>query len=164
VDFLCPAAATGTQLSVEITSRFGASQPVAMEMTEASPTLLSIDDSPQNQGLIFFQGTVDLAMERNFQVPSHPAQPGDQIEILATGLGSPANLSPGTMLVDLGDVPVAVESVQAVPGHAGVYAIQVQIPPAMAFGTVPVQLQIMTPDGHQAKSNSVTAVLEAVRQ
>jgi uncharacterized protein (TIGR03437 family) len=166
VNFLCPAtkAETGTQLSVEVTSSFGSNQPVTIGMVEAVPTILSMDDSPQNQGLVSFSGTNDLVMERNFKVPSHPAQPGDQIVILATGLGSAAISSSETMLVKLSDVYVGVESVQAVPGYSGVYAIQVRVPAAMTFGVVPVQLQMMTLDGHQLNSNGVSAAFEAVRQ
>jgi uncharacterized protein (TIGR03437 family) len=165
VDFLCPATkpGTGTQLSVEVTSPFGSSQPVTIGMVEAVPTILSMGDSPQNQGLISFSGMNDLVMERNFSLPAHPAQPGDEIVILATGLGSAAETSSGTMVVKVSDVYAGVESVQAVPGYAGVYAIQVTVPSAMTFGTVPVQLQMMAPDGHQLNSNNVTATFEAVR-
>jgi uncharacterized protein (TIGR03437 family) len=165
VDFLCPSAGTGmgTQLLVEVTSRFGSSQSLAIGIVEDVPTILSMDDSQQNQGLILFYGTTDLVMERNFRVPSHPAQPGDQIVILATGLGLAADTSSGEMQIRLGDTYVGVDSVQAVPGHAGVYAILVRVPAAMTFGAVPVQVQMMTPYG-QAISNSVTAAFEAVRQ
>jgi trimeric autotransporter adhesin len=164
VDFLCPTAEAGTQLSVQVTSRFGLSQPVTVGMTEAVPTILSTDDSQQNLGLILFDGMNDLVMERNFRVPAHPAQPGDQIVILATGLGSAPDSGLGTMQVRLSDVYVGAESVQAVPGHAGVSAILVRVPAAMTFGAVPVQLQMTTLDGHQTDSNSVTAVFEAIRQ
>jgi uncharacterized protein (TIGR03437 family) len=133
-------------------------------MVESAPTILVMDDSDRNQGLISFYGSNDLVMERNFRAPSHPAQPGDQIVILATGLGSAAESWSGKMLVKLSDVYAGVESVQAVPGYAGVYAIQLRVPAAMAFGAVPVQLQMMTPDTHQLNSNTVTAVFEAVRQ
>jgi hypothetical protein len=68
------------------------------------------------------------------------------------------------MLVRLGDVYVKAESVDAVPGKAGVYAIQASVPAAMTFGAVPVQLQMITLEGHPAESNSVTAVFEAIRQ
>ncbi len=97
VDFVCPTPVAGneTQVSVEVASRFGSSEPVTMRMMEASPTILSMDESPQGQGLIRFYGTNDLVMDRNFRVPSHPAQPGDQISILATGLGSAEDLFPG---------------------------------------------------------------------
>jgi uncharacterized protein (TIGR03437 family) len=164
VDFLCPKTATGTQLPVEVASRFGSSQPVMIEVQEAVPTILSLEDSQQNQGLISFYGMNDLVMERNSGVPSHPAQPGDQIVIFATGLGSAGDSSPGTMQVRLSDVYVGVESVQAVPGHAGVYGIQVRVPAAMTFGAVPVQLQMTMPDGQQINSNIVTGTFEAVRQ
>ena len=170
VDFLCPetetetGTGTGTQLPVVVASRFGSSQPVMIGVQEAVPSILSLDDSQQNQGLISFHGMNDLVMERNFSVPSHPAQPGDRIVIFATGLGSAADSSSGTMLVRLGDVYVGVESVQAVPGHAGVYGIQVRVPAAMTFGAAPVQLQMTMPDGHQIYSNIVTGTFEAVRQ
>lgn len=163
VDFLCPATGTETALSVEVTSRFGSSQPVKMTATEASPAILSMDDSPENQGWISFNGMSDLVMERNFRVPSHPAQPGDQIVIFATGLGSAAD-SPAGIVVKLGDADTGVESVQAVPGRAGVYAVRVRVPAAVTFGAEPVELQITTLDGHLVHSNSVTAVFEAVRQ
>jgi uncharacterized protein (TIGR03437 family) len=165
VDFVCPtpAAVIGTQFPVQVASRFGSSQPVTMGMSEASPAILSMDESQQGQGLIRFYATNDLVMDRNFGVPSQPAQPGDQISILATGLGSAADLLPGTMLVRLGDVPVGVESVEAVPGYAGVFAVQVRVPAAIAFGAVPVQLQMTASDGRQFTSNSVTAVFEAAR-
>jgi uncharacterized protein (TIGR03437 family) len=163
VNFLCPAMGTGMELSVEVTSRFGASQPVKVGMVEATPTILSIDDSPRNQGLISFFGSNDLVMERNFKVPGHPAQPDDRIVILVTGLGSAADAPFRAMRVKLSDVYAGVESVEAVSGHAGVYAIGVRIPAAMAFGAVPVELRMMTPDARELISNSVTAVFEAVR-
>ncbi len=164
VDFLCPTTGTESQLSVAITSRFGSTQPVTMGMDEAAPTILSVDDSQRNQGLISFYGTDDLVMERNYRRPAHPAQPGDQIVIFATGLGSAAESLPGKILVKLSDVYAGVEAVQGVPDHAGVYAIRVRVPAAMTFGAVPVQLQIMTVDNHQLNSNAVTAVFEAARQ
>jgi hypothetical protein len=68
------------------------------------------------------------------------------------------------MLVRLSDVYVGVESVHSVPGYAGVYAIQLRVPTSMTFGTVPVQLQIVTAGGNLLKSNSVTATFEAIRQ
>jgi uncharacterized protein (TIGR03437 family) len=166
VTFLCPAQQTGTEarFSLKVTSSFGSSQPVTIGMVEAAPTVLSMEDSPQDQGLISFYGTNDVVMERNFNVPSHPAQPGDQVVIFATGLGSVADWSPAKMMVKLSDVSAGVESVQAVPGYAGIFAIQVRVPAVMTFGVVPVYLQIVTSDGRQLNSNTVTAAFEVVRQ
>jgi uncharacterized protein (TIGR03437 family) len=165
VSFLCPSGLTaGTPLSVQVASSFGASQPMTIRMEDAVPTILSLVDSRLNQGLISFYLMNDLVMERNFRVPSHPAQPGDQIVIRATGLGPAADSLSGRVLVKLSDVYVAVESVQAVAGLPGIYEIRVCVPAAMTFGAVPIQLQMTNPDGHQLTSNSVTAVFEAVRQ
>jgi uncharacterized protein (TIGR03437 family) len=132
-------------------------------MVEASPTILSLDDSSEGQGLISFSGTNDLVMERNFRVPSHPGQPGDRISILTTGLGSAGDSSPGTMSVHFGDVSVGVESIETVSGHAGIFVVQVQVPAAIAFGKVPVRLEMTTADGRQFTSKTAMAVFEAAR-
>jgi uncharacterized protein (TIGR03437 family) len=163
VDFLCPSAAAGTQLSVEVDSVYGASQPLTMGMQDAVPTIIAVDDSPRNQGLISFYGTNYLVMERNFSVAAQPAQPGDRITILATGLGAAVDSLSGTMVVKFGDVHAAVESVQAVPGYAGIYAVQTQVPSAMTFGRIPVALEMMTATG-QITGKSASAVFEAVRE
>ncbi|MES1260274.1 MAG: putative Ig domain-containing protein [Acidobacteriota bacterium] len=162
VDFLCPDGGAGTALSVQVASGFGASLPVKTVMQTALPTLLTLEG--RNQGLISFEGMSDLAMERNFRVPSHPAQPGDQIVIHATGMGAAANSPRGALMVKLGDVYAGVDSVEPVSGYAGVYGIHLRVPAAITFGTVPVQLQLTMPGGFQVESNSATAFFEAVRQ
>jgi uncharacterized protein (TIGR03437 family) len=165
VSFLCPALDPGTPLSVAVETGSGATEPVTTTMLEASPTILSLEGRDRAQGVISFPGTTDLVMMRNFRVAAHPAQPGDQILIWASGLGSAAEASSGTVLVKLGDIAAEVEAVNAVPGLAGVYTIQVRVPVGAAFGdAVPVQVQIATPSGGQFNSNTVTAVIEPVRQ
>jgi trimeric autotransporter adhesin len=163
VEFLCPAMAAGSEFSVRVTSGFGTSQPATVRMQEAVPSIVSLDDSRPRQGLITSYGSNDLVMERNFRVPSHPAQPGDQIVIRATGLGAAADQLADALQVKLSDVYVRVDSIQPVPRHAGLYELQVRVPAALTFGAVPVQLQITTPGGHQLNSDNVTAVFEAVR-
>jgi uncharacterized protein (TIGR03437 family) len=134
-------------------------------MLEASPTILSLEGQSQAPGVVSFPDTTDLAMMRNFRVPAHPAQPGDQILIWARGLGSVTEASAGTVLVKLGDSAAEVEAVNAVSGHAGLYTVQVRVPVVVAFGdAVPVQIQVATPDGRQFNSNTVTATIEPVRQ
>jgi uncharacterized protein (TIGR03437 family) len=165
VNFLCPALDPGTQLLISVESASGLSEPLIATMQEASPVILSLDGSGQNQGLISFAGATDLVMARNFRVPAHPAQPGDRILIWATGLGSAAGAATGSVLVKLGDVDTEVESVQAVSGYAGVYTIQVRIPASMTFGdAVSVQLAVAAPGGHHFNSNTVTATIEPVGQ
>jgi uncharacterized protein (TIGR03437 family) len=165
VNFLCPALDPGTQLSVAVETDAGTTEPFTTIMQEATPTILSLEDQSQAQGVVSFLDTTDLAMMRNFRVPAHPAQPGDQILIWASGLGSAAGTSAGTVLVKLGDAAAKVESVNAVPGQAGLYTIQIEVPAVVAFGdALPVQVQVATPDGRQFNSNTVTATIEPVRQ
>jgi uncharacterized protein (TIGR03437 family) len=163
VDFICPATAAGSQITVEAESVFGASRPVSMGTQTATPTILSYGDTLANQGLISFVGTTDLVMARNYSVSGHPAQPGDQIAVYVTGLGSTEVLNASAIVVQLGEVPVAVQSVQPVPGRPGLYAIEIQTPPGVPVGVVPVRLQMIAPGGQQFVSNSVSAEFEAVR-
>ncbi len=148
VHFLCPALDAGTTLSVTVEKDSGVTEPLTAVMLEASPTIQSLSHSD----------SADLPMMRNSLVPAHPAQPGDPIRIVATGLGS------GPVLVKIGDIAGEVESVNPVPGFAGLYSIQTRVPAGTVFGdAVPVQIQIATPGG-QFNSNTVTAAIEPVRQ
>ena len=148
VHFLCPALDPGTRLSVTVETDSGVTEPVTTTMQEASPVIQSLSHND----------SADLAIMRNFLVPAYPAQPGDPIRILATGLGS------APVLVKIGDIASEVESVNPVPGYAGLFAIQTRIPAGTVFGdAVPVQLQVAT-SGGQFTSNTVTAAIEPVRQ
>ena len=134
-------------------------------MRTATPMILSLDGSGQNQGVITLAETTDLAMGRNYQVPAHPAQPGDEILIWASGLGVPSEVPAGTVLVEVGGVAAKVESVRAVPGYAGVSTIQACVPAVMDFSdAVPVQVRVNTLGGKQLNSNQVTMAVEPVSQ
>ncbi|HTX39896.1 MAG TPA: putative Ig domain-containing protein [Bryobacteraceae bacterium] len=164
VRFLCPVLGPETELEATVETDAGVSEALRARMQEATPVIFSLDDAGQNQGVISVAGTADLAMPRNYRVPSHPAQPGDGILIWSTGLGSPAAVSPRAVQVEIGGAEAEVESVRAAPGHAGVYAIQARVPAAVSFGnTVPVELRVNTPAGRQFASNSVTMAVEPVR-
>jgi uncharacterized protein (TIGR03437 family) len=165
VKFLCPVLEPGTPLSVVVETASGATEPLNSAMREGFPRILPLDGSGRKQGLLSFAGTSDLVMERNPGVPAHPAQPGDEILIWATGLGLAAESSSGTVLVRFGDVYAQAESVHAVAGHAGVYTVQVRVPAGLSFGdAVPVEIQVTASDGQQLNSPSVTAGIEQVRQ
>jgi len=134
-------------------------------MQEAAPRILSLDGSAQQQGLISFLETGDLVMQRNYRVLAHPAQPGDQILIWATGLGALAESWPGRVVVKIGDLYAAIHAVNAVSGYAGLYAIQVEVPASSNVGdAIAVQLHMSTSDGRQVSSNNVTTTIEPVRQ
>jgi uncharacterized protein (TIGR03437 family) len=165
VDFVCPSLSSGTQLAVAVETTSGASQPLSLTMQSASPWLFEAGDSRQNQGVVSFVGNNELAMARNSEVPAHPAQPGDEIVLWGTGFGSSSEAPYGTVSVKLGGVDAQVEAVNAVPGRAGVFTVQVRVPVPMAFGDeVPVQLRMVGPDGKLFQSNSVTLAVEPVIQ
>jgi uncharacterized protein (TIGR03437 family) len=160
VKFLCPALDAGTSLSVAVETSSGETEPLNATMQAVSPRIFSLDGSGQNQGSISFADTTDVVMARNFQVPAHPAQPGDRVLIWATGLGSVNDLS-GRVLVKFGDLTAEAESIRPVSGYAGVYVIEARVPAGASAGdAIPVQLNLTAPDGRQSKSNSVTAAVE----
>jgi uncharacterized protein (TIGR03437 family) len=163
VKFLCPNLEAGTPLSVVVETASASTDPLTTTMQEASPVILSLNDSGEGQGLISFVGEMEIVMARNFRGPGHPAQSGDPVVIWATGLG-PAVENSRVLTVKLGGVPAVVDSIQAVAGLAGVYAIQVHVPAATPVGdTVPIQLEV-TASSRAFESPSVTLAVEAIRQ
>jgi len=167
VSFLCPNQDPGTQLEVAVEAVAGTTVPVKSTMQEASPMILSLNGPGHEQGVISFVDTTELAMTRNFRVPAHPAQPGDEILIWGTGFGgaSPANPSAGTVLMKLGRVFAEVESLREVPGRAGLYVIQARVPMNAEFGdAVGLQVQVTRSDGRRFTSNEVTLAVEPVNQ
>ncbi|HVW84150.1 MAG TPA: putative Ig domain-containing protein, partial [Bryobacteraceae bacterium] len=169
VDTLCPASPIpGTQVPVIVKTDSGASEAVQITESDASPRILLLSETGQTQtgprGRLSFYGTDDLVMERNPNVSAHPAQPGDEIQIRATGLGaSPAGLVQ-TMRVRIGDLYTGAESIEAAPGRPGIWLIRLRVPAGVAGGDEAVQLQMISPNGNQVTSNIVTAAFEAVRQ
>jgi uncharacterized protein (TIGR03437 family) len=165
VHFLCPAVDPGTQLQVALETASGVTQPLNTVMQSASPWIFSLKAPDQNQGVVSFAGATELAMARNSRVSAQPAQPGDEILIWGTGFGSMADVSAGTVTVELDGLSAEVESINAVPGHAGVYTIQVRVPQATApSDAVPLQVQVMGPDGKVLSSNSVSIAVEQISQ
>ncbi|HTS65537.1 MAG TPA: hypothetical protein VMH28_26125, partial [Candidatus Acidoferrales bacterium] len=163
VSFLCPSQDPGAELEAVVESVAGTTDPVKATMQAASPVIFSLDGSGHNQGVISFTETADLAMARNFLVPAHPAQPGDEILIWGTGFGSgsPAD----AVSVKLGHALAQVESLRPVPGRAGTYVIRARVPLNTEFGdAVGLQVQIATPDGRRFTSNQVTLAVEPVYQ
>jgi len=164
VRFLCPRLEPGAQIKVSVTTSSATSNALISTMQTASPQILSLDRSEPLQGMISFPGTTEIAMDRNFLIPAHPAQPGDQILIWATGLDAVSH-TPGTMSVRLGGVYAPIDSVESVPGFAGVYTIQVRVPDGAAPGrAVPAQLDVASPDGRWFTSRPVSLVIESSSQ
>ena len=161
VDFLCPAAGTGT-LRISVENGAGVTNSVEAMMQDVAPGVFSLDGSGRGQGIVFLAGTSLLAVSRNYRTSGQPAQPGDAIAVRTTGLGAAAG--PESVLLRIGELSVPVDAVQAVPGSAGVYEITARLPAGVPEGeAVPVLVRLATPDGHLPESNAVTVAIEAAR-
>jgi uncharacterized protein (TIGR03437 family) len=153
VRFLCPELKPQTPLAVQVESPLGTTDLLAGTMLEATPAIATPDGLPQDEAV----------MSRKGRVPAQPAQPGDEIVIRATGLGW-SEVPAGTVLLEMSGIIAPVASVTAVPGEAGMYAVRALVPPGVAPGdAVPLQLQVVTPDGRRFESNRTTLAVEAVR-
>lgn len=162
VHFICPALPSGTPLQVAVETESGTSSS-AMSMESTSPRIFTLGGGAPAQAVVSFSDTSDFAMARNFQVAAHPAQPGDEVLIWGTGLGNPANT--GQISVTMGGVAAEVEAVMTMPGHAGVYAVQVRVPVATSFGDeVPVKLLVVGGDNKPVASNTATLAIEPAQQ
>ena len=160
VSFLCPNYQPDTQIEATVETETGSAS-IAGTMQAASPMIFSMDGSGQNQGLVSFAESTALAMARNHELPAHPAQPGDQLLIWTSGIGSPA----AAMLVRFGEDSAEIEAVHPVPGYAGIYAIQVRVPAGAKTGdSVRAQVQVITPDARVFTSNQVTLAVERADQ
>jgi len=138
IDFVCPQIDPGTPLTISAENQAGSAGPVSTIVYQGTPGLYSLDGSGTGQGMVSLAGTSLLATSRDYLALGQPAQPGDSIAIRATGIGS---LDAGSMTVTIGGFNAPIQSVQAVPGVAGVYAITVQAPFGVQEGdAVPVAL------------------------
>ena len=163
VQFLCPDLTTETTLRVAVETDAGISPSISMPMANDSPRIFALGDS--KQGVVSFSNTSELAKARNSEIPAHPAQPGDQIVLWGTGFGPAGQVNTAQLAVKVGSVDVNADAVQAVPGHAGVYAVQVRVPASTTFGdNVPVQVQVTGVDGKTLSSNTVTIAIEPALQ
>jgi uncharacterized protein (TIGR03437 family) len=159
VSFVCPTLEVGTMLAVAVQVWDTASTPLNSALLAASPEIFRLDDSG-TQGAVTFAGSNMVAAIRSSDVNGAPAQAGDQLVIWATGLGAPGEAS---LVVKVGGVDAEVQSVTAVPGYAGLYAVQIRVPAAALGDAVPVNLEVATPAA-RFTSNVVTIAVEAPAQ
>jgi uncharacterized protein (TIGR03437 family) len=155
IDFLCPEAQPGTRLSISVENEYGRAAAIQTMMQPPTPGILSRDRSGRGQGLVTFSGTPLLAASRTHEAIGQPAQAGDVLTIMAVGMDPTAALP----LVRIGDIVVSARSVAAIPGQAGVYGVEIPVPPGLPEGdTVPLTILPSTPGG--ARSNTVTIAIE----
>jgi uncharacterized protein (TIGR03437 family) len=163
--FQCPDLPAGSELSVAVRTPAGASNELWTTMREATPGIFTLDGSGQGQGSILLAGTQDFVVVRNPDVPGAPAQPGDVVTILATGLGrSVGGLALARPFARIGGVPAEVLDARRNELTPGLYEVDVRIPAAVQAGElVPVVLEVPGLDGRLSLSNTVTIAIEEDR-
>jgi uncharacterized protein (TIGR03437 family) len=173
---VCPGAAAGTLLTISAENKAGISDPASTIMHATAPGVYSTDGAGTGQGLITLAGTSLLATSRDYQALGQPAEPGDWIAIQATGIVTSNNAFP---TVKIGDFYSLVQSVQAVPGMAGVYEITAEVPVGIQEGdAIPVVIglplnhlplprepsQLSDARGRGLLSNQLTIAVERPQQ
>jgi uncharacterized protein (TIGR03437 family) len=159
VDFVCPAAIAGGELEISAQIEGAASNAIDANQ-QATLGLYSVDGLGHGQGMVTLSGTSLLATPRSYLNNGQPAEPGDTISILSTGAGLGGN--PSLLGLSIGGISATVNHVQAMPGMAGIYRIDVTVPAAAAPGdAVPVVVRVAEPSGTTITSNAVTIAIEA---
>ena len=162
VNMLCPDVSPGAALQIAVETEGGVSQPFETTMQQATPMLLTLDES-QGQALVTLSETGQLAMVRNFRVDTQPAQPNDPISVWVTGLGTTQDAGNFQVIVKVGDISVTADSVRSLPGFAGVHQLEARVPSATALGeAVPIQIEVLR-DGQRIRSNTATIAIEPIQ-
>ncbi|MBI1787812.1 MAG: hypothetical protein HYR60_09715 [Acidobacteria bacterium] len=176
VNSQCPVVDRGTALQIVVRNATGISNALDSTSDYAAPGIFTLDSSGTGQGMIALADTGELAMLSSALVASRPAQPGDSVMILSTGLGAldtavPAGAAaPFDVLVRVqsavqvyfADQPGEITFAGLVPGMIGMYQVVAVIPPdAQAGDDIQVRLEITAPDGRPLESNRVTMAIEA---
>ncbi|MEI9972363.1 MAG: hypothetical protein WDO73_10120 [Ignavibacteriota bacterium] len=156
---LCPDSAPGTELQFAVQTARGVANPLSTTLQYATPGIFTLDGTGTGQGAIVLEGTSDVAMVRNRQVAGQPAMPGDRIQVFATGIDRLNDVT-----VQIGQVPVAAQSIDAVVNLPGLYRVVLTVPDAVSKdGDVSLWLAGNSPDGATSRSNAVSVVLEMVK-
>jgi uncharacterized protein (TIGR03437 family) len=165
VTFVCPAAEPGRTLSVVVETEAGASEPLTRSNAAIAP------------GLLFWSTTAPvkvLRISRARQCWRRAGISGDWANRHSRGTRS--RFGPLDWEKDrcrsftVGGLGARLESVERMPGVAGVFEITVTVPPGVAEGgQVPVVVTLPLSEGEsagssdRARSNAVTIAIEAAK-
>ena len=143
---------TTQQIMVEV-SGMQYSMPETVVVAAAQPSVFTQDQSGSGAGAILTASAANGAVALN--TASAPAAAGDVLEVYCTGLGtvSPAVTAGATAPLDtlsrttntvtavIGGVPAQVQFAGLAPGYAGLYQVNVAVPPGVTPGpAVPLVL------------------------
>lgn len=163
VQFLCPVLAPGTTLAISLETGSTTTKPLTAVLQDTAPGIFTWNGSGSGQSYTVFAGSNALAVTRSYRVAGQPAQPGDHLLVRVTGLRPEDTTT--RPFARLGGVYAEVESMQAVPGVAGVYEVGILVPAATPVGdAIPLVVEVAHADGRITESNTATITVEAVRQ
>jgi uncharacterized protein (TIGR03437 family) len=146
VNFLMPSDLTNTATTVQVKNPAGITTAIPLPLAANAPQLFTAD------------GKSALATHSDGTLigTSSAAAPGETITVYGTGLGAtnpalivgqvPADANPLATLpqVTIGGLPAPVSFGGVVPGTAGVYQLNVQVPSGAANGDLPLLVQAGT--------------------
>ncbi len=141
--------AVNTQLQLQVKRGTSLSVPQSVTVAPAQPAIFTVDESGRGQGAI-------VNLQNQVVDASAPAGSGDTVVMYGTGLGAvtpalPAGVSaPSAPLSQASGVSVTIGGVAAnvsfaglSPGYAGLYQLNVVVPPGVTPGSqVPVAISV----------------------
>jgi uncharacterized protein (TIGR03437 family) len=146
VNFLLPSDLTVTGTTVQVRNPAGISTAVPITIQAGAAQLFTSDG----------KSVLGTHASGTLLGKSAPAAPGETVVVYATGVGAttpaqipgivPTDPSPLATLprVTIGGTSATVVSATVVPGAAGLYQINVQVPGDAANGDLPVAIQVGT--------------------
>ncbi len=175
INFQCPILRAGTPLTVIVEGPAGVlSTAILTEMQSAAPGLFTVNGT--KQGVVLIANTNEIAMDTTKAIPSRPAKPGEFLTIYASGLGesfeevaagdaAPSNrqiLLRNKVTVVAGGLEVEPGFAGLAPGAAGLYQVNLQLPPSEPLGDgIPLYVNVRSNDGTLRQSNSVNVAIQA---
>jgi uncharacterized protein (TIGR03437 family) len=159
VRFECPSVHQKDKLNLIVRNSAG-SDSAAIDSDEVAPGIFVLDGAREGYGTVVIDSDDDLVMAR----PGHqgrPAQPGEVVAIVCTGLG--LTLEPDQIIarpaVSIDGLAAEVISASALGN--GAYRVDVRIPAGVNAGDrVPITLNVPTIDGRVVRSNTVDLAIE----
>jgi uncharacterized protein (TIGR03437 family) len=156
VDFVCPALAGGTPLTVTAEVAGRVSDEFRTSMAESAPGLFSVSESPKAQGLVMHAR--GLSAIPRFDMDGSPAIPGETIRFYATGLNC-ENANETSTLLYFGKGYQPITSITP-STYAGVCEVSAVVPEGVFGPAVELYLEAVRSDATRLKSNTISVAID----
>ena len=142
VSIIVPFEVTSATAQFQVINNGTSSNVVTELVNQTTPGVFTVNSNGLGYGAVTHDSDGTLVS------PSNPAQPGENVDVLLTGLGNvspsvaagaaapsnpPASTS-NTITASIGGVAAAVNSAGLAPGSVGIYQVDLQIPSGAAAG------------------------------